>query len=617
VILPLIAALVPLVIAPGFLFYFDVTPKLAILLLGVAAALPWFTPRRELRWLYSLLSILAASLILSTILSSRVELSVFGSTWRRFGLITQLALLLFTALAASDLAGGRNRLRMYLRAGTAVAIPISLYGVAQYFGWDPWLPKQAYHVGEGVWTIVRPPSTLGYVSYFANYLVFAVFLGIALYSIEERGWWKRAGAAAAFLATFAIVLSGTRAAILALLLGGVYLWLALGTPVRRRVIALAAGAVAAIALFFFSPAGQMLRSRVRWYVEDPRGGARLLLWRDSLTLASRHWLAGIGPEAFSSEFPHVQSAGLSRAYPDFYHESAHNILLDALTAQGVVGLLALIGFTGLGFYAASAALKTEPALAGILGACLIGGVVTQQFTVFTTPTALYFYLTVAMLVALNSGADPLVRGRPPGRPIGTAQASGPEGPLRTRGSAPLGIVAILVSATLVVFAVRLLVADRMLVHVRTELEAGETIEAAKAYQRVRNWGLHADLWYSRQMAAASVKALDPVSVLRAWQQALESGVRATKTSDDPYNAWYSLAALHARQNDFEPTERCLREAIESSPNWFKPHWMLAQVLQTKGRREEARAQAALAADLDGGKNPEVARTQAQMQAKKE
>jgi hypothetical protein len=45
--------------------------------------------------------------------------------------------------------------------------------------------------------------------------------------------------------------------------------------------------------------------------------------------------------------------------------------------------------------------------------------------------------------------------------------------------------------------------------------------------------------------------------------------------------------------------------------------MLAQVLQTKGHRAEARAEAALAADLDGGKNPEVARTLAQIGAKKE
>jgi Lipid A core - O-antigen ligase and related enzymes len=593
VILPLIAALIPIVIAPGFLFYFDVTPKVVILLLGVAAALPWLAARRELRWLYSLLSLQAASLILSTASSGRPGLSVFGSTWRRFGLITQLALLLFTALAASDLAGGRNRLRLYLRAATAAAIPISLYGIAQYFGWDAWIPKQAYHVGEGIWTIVRPPSTLGYVSYFANYLVFAVFLGIALYGIEERGWWKGAGAAAAVLAGFAIVLSGTRAAILALLLGAAYLWFWFGMRIRRRGIALGAGAIAAIALFFLSPAGLMLRSRTRWYVEDVRGGARLLLWRDSLTLASRHWLAGSGPETFSSEFPHVQSAALSRAYPDFYHESAHNIFLDALTAQGVPGLLALLGFTGLGFYAVRAARKTKPAPAGILSACLIAGVVTHQFTVFTVPTALYFYLTVAMLVSLDCTADPLARGiRPPAMAFA------------------------MVSVALAIFAIRLLVADRILVHVKRSLEAGETIEAARAYQRAGNWGLRADLWYSREMAAAAVKTPDAVSALRAWQQALESGVRATRTSDDPYNAWYSLASLHARQNDFGSTERCLREAIRSSPNWFKPHWMLAQVLETKGRSAEARSEASQAAGLDGGKHAEVARSVARLQANK-
>ena len=38
-LVPLIAALVPLLITPGVLAYFDVTPKIAILLLGVALML--------------------------------------------------------------------------------------------------------------------------------------------------------------------------------------------------------------------------------------------------------------------------------------------------------------------------------------------------------------------------------------------------------------------------------------------------------------------------------------------------------------------------------------------------------------------------------------------------
>src|SRR6266508_3093446 len=47
--MPAIAAtvlvLIPLVIAPGWLFYYDVTPKIALLLAGTAVLLPCFRPR--------------------------------------------------------------------------------------------------------------------------------------------------------------------------------------------------------------------------------------------------------------------------------------------------------------------------------------------------------------------------------------------------------------------------------------------------------------------------------------------------------------------------------------------------------------------------------------------
>ena len=38
-LVPLVAALVPLLIAPGLVSYFDITPKIAILLLGLALIL--------------------------------------------------------------------------------------------------------------------------------------------------------------------------------------------------------------------------------------------------------------------------------------------------------------------------------------------------------------------------------------------------------------------------------------------------------------------------------------------------------------------------------------------------------------------------------------------------
>jgi len=81
----------------------------------------------------------------------------------------------------------------------------------------------------------------------------------------------------------------------------------------------------------------------------PSGGARLYIWRDTLRLARGHWAVGTGPETFTAEFARVQSAKLARAYPDFHHESPHNIFLDALAAQGLAGPVILLLLCGLAF----------------------------------------------------------------------------------------------------------------------------------------------------------------------------------------------------------------------------------------------------------------------------
>jgi tetratricopeptide (TPR) repeat protein len=101
---------------------------------------------------------------------------------------------------------------------------------------------------------------------------------------------------------------------------------------------------------------------------------------------------------------------------------------------------------------------------------------------------------------------------------------------------------------------------------------------------------------------------NPVLKLQALGQAMAAAEGATSTSEEPFNAWYNLSAFYAARNDFGGTERCLREAIAARPNWFKPHWTLAQVLRLEGRAGEAEAEAAIAVDRDGGKHPEVART---------
>src|SRR5690242_1651856 len=125
ILLPTVAALVPLLIAPHLLFYFDVTPKVVVLIFGAMAALILAMRRpkpleiliatRIGRWFCILLAAQVLSLALSTLVSTNRWLSLNGGNWRRFGFITQTAVAVLSLFAAAWLPQARWRLRLLLR----------------------------------------------------------------------------------------------------------------------------------------------------------------------------------------------------------------------------------------------------------------------------------------------------------------------------------------------------------------------------------------------------------------------------------------------------------------------------------------------------------------------
>ncbi len=607
-LVPLIAALVPLLLTPAAVTYFDVTPKIAFLLLGTALILLYRAEnlrnvsamRRTPggRWLVTLLAIECLWTAIVTGLSSHPALSVNGSIWRRFGLLSETGLLLFVLLASAWLAADRKNIQILLRAATSAGALASLYGIAQYFGWDPLMSAQAYQAGVGPFTIVRSPGTLGHADYFAAWLLVITFFSLALARLEQTRWRNIGALAAAALATFAIVLSGTRSALLGLLVGTVVFAIAGRLRMRARPIALGLACLVGLAIFFYSPAGSKLRARLHWSLDDIRGGARLLLWRDSLRMATHRPWAGFGPETFITEFPRFESIELARAYPDFYHESPHNIFLDALTSRGAIGLLPLVALCVLGAWAAAQLLRSCNPLGPPLGAALAASVVCQQFGVFIVPTALYFCLLLAILVA---AANP------------TAVAQGNAAPVAGRLYVPFALAA---AVLLAVYAVRLVVADGALALTDRRIEAGDATGAAEAYQTVIRWqpsGTASDLRYSRAMQQLAVRTPLFATSLVAHQEALKAGIAATRTSEDRQNAWYNLATLFAASNDAVSIEHSLRNAIAWAPNWFKPHWTLAQLLELANRHDLAMAEAAAAVERDAGHDPEVTETWRQLQ----
>jgi O-antigen ligase len=605
-LVPLVAALVPLLITPGLLSYFDITPKIAILLL--ATALMLLQPRANLFHVRTLLSARAGRLLAglltcqgiafaaASLLSSNRPLSLYGGSWRRLGLISETGLLLFVLLAAGWLAARQDAVRVLLRAVTASGVLAAGYGIAQYFGWDPLLPATAYQVGEGIFTIVRPPGTLGHADYFAAWLLVVLFLALALERVETKRLFKAAALIATGLTALAIVLSGTRAAMLGACAGGLVWFFARRERKQLQVLTGGVACAAALALLFFSPAGLKLRARLHWSLEDARGGARLLLWRDSLALSVDRPVVGFGPETFATEFPRFESQQLAGAYPDFYHESPHNIFLDAFASQGALGLLALAGLCALGGWSAIHACRSGHPLGPPLAAAFVAALVSQQFTAFVFTTALYFHLLVTLLVVIAWS---------PWKPAAV-------GPARPFMLVPAALVALVFA----VYTARLLAADRELALVWQRIAAGDIARASDSYAAALAWapsGITADLTYSRAMQQAALRTPIFTTRLLARQQALDAGVRAVRNAEDRQNAWYNLAILLAERNDASGAERALRNAIAWAPYWFKPHWALARLLALSGRGSEAAREARIAVDCDGGRDQEVAETWKQLQ----
>lgn len=600
----MISFLAPLALAPHLLFYYDVTPKIAILFVGAAVvfilaafyldSLRAFCGTSHGKAFSASVLALVAVTVLSALFSAHPSLAWNGSNWRRFGGLTQAVCLLTGLILAASTRGESERILPVFRAICAAGVVAALYGILQYFGWDPILTASTYEAGEGPFRIVRPPSTMGHSDYFAAFLLWPVFLGLGLSRMGSRwlGW------TSVCTGGIAILLSGSRGALLGLAGAAVlYVWSA---KPRLRVWGTAAAiSLIAVGAFYVSPAGERLRARAHWIGEDPAGGARLLLWRDSLRMAATHPWSGFGPESFVAEFPRFQSVELARLYPDFYHESPHNLWIDTLSGQGVPGLLAQLAMVLLAISAGVRALRAKPELASVLLAGLIAVLVAHQFAVLTVVNGMFLYFGCALLISLGTSTVGQASRGVSTRP---AEVRAPRALVLAGGSA--------LALFLLVVTFRLVSTDLALASAERAIEAGNISAATAAYRRavdLRNTGLTADLYFSRRWARAAGDAPDALSKLYLAQLAAGSASLAAEVPEGSPNAWFNMAELGASRSEAASVETALRSAIAQSPNWFKPHWALARLLFLQGRREEARQESVKAMDLDR-KDPEVAAT---------
>ena len=208
-----------------------------------------------------LIAVQFVSLLLSTLFSDQFPLSLSGTVWRRFGLLEQTAVLVIATAIACLAAFSPAWIKTLFKAVAICGGLAAAYGILQYFDLDPFLERRLYAI-DYFGGIARPPATLGHALYFSAYLVPILFIAICSAIHEARDVWRCIHAAVALLAGVAIILSGTRSAMVAAVAGGIlYGWRAIhGRPrsFSLKYASLSVLALLAISAFVASPAGANL-----------------------------------------------------------------------------------------------------------------------------------------------------------------------------------------------------------------------------------------------------------------------------------------------------------------------------------------------------------------------
>lgn len=245
-----------------------------------------------------------------------------------------------------------SRLERLLEGLLWPATALALVGIGQFHGL--WQPLALVGIASGsrlaITSFAGNPGDLG------AYLVLPILVAQA--SLHHR-WrqgqrWGRPAvlgtAAALAICLYALLLTQTLAALAAVAVGSLLLWVAL-LPRRRSLLLLGTGALAAVLLTAaFPPLRQRVVEKGRQAVSGDLNAVltgRLDGWRTAVWMLGQHPLTGVGHGAYRTEFVPAKLALLDRGVAFFPEQTqvgfanAHNEYLEVAAEWGLPGLLAL------------------------------------------------------------------------------------------------------------------------------------------------------------------------------------------------------------------------------------------------------------------------------------
>jgi putative inorganic carbon (HCO3(-)) transporter len=283
-------------------------------------------------------------ILVSTIFSQDVRFSIFGSPARSGGVINLLFYIffaIFLLIFCNELIWSK-----LIKANFIVGLMASALAIVQYFD----LLKNVF-IG---WESGGPPSFLGNSTFLAIYMIFLAFSSFWLFFNEETKKKKiyYATICAVFLIT--ILISGSRATYLGLLMGStffLFFYPKKFKKIKTLALSLVAFAILIVIIFNLNPNiisnefGKMIANRlsVKVIAED-LAGTRLSAWKITWqAIKEKPWL-GWGPENFNIGFEKYFDPTLPPSMQKLWWDRPHNVFLELWVNSGIFALILYISF---------------------------------------------------------------------------------------------------------------------------------------------------------------------------------------------------------------------------------------------------------------------------------
>ena len=311
--------------------------------------------------------------------------------------LTHLILLYFYIVTLAKIEFSLLKVLVY--SNIAIATVLSIYAIFVRFGMNPWVPDPS---------LPRVSATFGNPIFFPSYLIPIMFLTI-FWGTRKKEFGRYWFYLLSFLQFVAIFLSGTRGAVVGLVLGifiSLIVYVVLSSS--KRLKAYGGGAillllVAGSGLYLNSdklPQGSMLRRVFK--LQDSNTEARLIQWRVALNGFKDYPIFGTGAENYYVTGNKYYNPEIYKYDPSWF-DKPHNYILEVLVTNGILGFisyLSIIFFCVASFYKSW---KLE-ALGLISSVCLLAGLLVYQiqnlFVFDTVSASMSFFIFVSFAAFL-------------------------------------------------------------------------------------------------------------------------------------------------------------------------------------------------------------------------